>query len=340
MAVPPLSLFTPGDGWRFDGEPDGQAPLPLDALRAAIDAGGASQWVELTGPEPTAHPDLLDVVAHIGAAGARCRLTTNGWRLAEPGALERLRDAGLAQVTFVLWGGSAATHDTIVGRPGAFDALFEAIDLAGRLNRVLVTVRYVLIDANHGECREAIDRARLHVDRLELARLHAVTSDRAALARHNLRRKDTLAAVQAAWEAARTNHVKLTTRGFASWPAIPMPLPDGAPLQPVDGTLLELLRGSVPVPSVMGGTWATPADGDVNGLWWAVENARSLHDLGLQLAASGCPPLDLPPSMGGLGLDQPPGAPPADPPMMRQDGVPLLLERTFDEVDARPLPAW
>lgn len=342
MARPPISLFTPDPQapWRFDGEPGTRALLPLDALRAQIAGMQGESWLELDGPEPTAHPDLLDVVAAIGATGARCRMTTNGRRLAEPGVLERLRDAGLAQITFVLWGGTAATHDRIAGHEGAFDALFEALDLGGRLNRMLVTVRFVVLADNHTECAEATERARVHVDRYELARLNALTSDRALLSRHGLRRRDALDAVQAAWETARINHVKMTSKGFASWPVIPMPIPEGTPLQPVDGTLLELLRSAVPVPSVLGGTWATPADGDVSGLWWAVENARSLHDLGLQLAALGCPPLDLPPSMGGRGLDAPPGAPPPEVPLMRKDGVPLLLERTFDELDTRPLPAW
>lgn len=346
MALPPLSLFAPAPHapWRFDGEPGDRPPLPLDALRTALQAAQGAQWVEIDGPEPSAHPDLLDVVGLIGEAGARCRLTTNGWRFAAPGVLERLRDAGLAQVTFVLWGGTAETHDRLVGRPGAFDELFEAVDVAGRLNRVLVTVRFVLLAENHAECAAATERARLHVDRYELVRLNALLSgsptDRALLARHGVRRRDAMAAVQAAWETARINHVKMTTRGFASWPAIPMPLPPQAPLQPADGTLLELLRASVPVPSVMGGTWATPADGDVTGLWWAVENARSLHDLGLQLAACGCPPLDLPPAMGGRGLDHPPGTPAPEVTPMRVDGVPILLERSFDAVDNRPLPAW
>ena len=49
-------------------------------------------------------------------------------------------------------------------------------------------------------------------------------------------------------------------------------------------------------------------------------------ELGLQLAAYGCPALDLPPALGGHGLDHPPRHTDPDPlPLRRVEGVPAML---------------
>lgn len=333
--------------FRFDNEPGDAAPLPFEALEAKIRAtlqadptlASGQAWITFDGPEPSAHPDFLRLVQIVGELGARARFVTHGWYLMPKEVAERLRDAGLAQLTFTFFG-DAATHDRIVGHEGAFDRTIDALDEIGRLNRMLVTGRFVLLSDNHAETGPVVDKVRLMVDRFEVVRLATLTSDRDLLIRYGVKRRDASAAVQAAWEACRRSHVKMFTQGFTSWPVIPNP--SDVPVQPVDGTLLQLLRDHVPVPGVQNGVWATPVDGDPSGLWFAVENARTLHDLALELAASGAPALDLPPSMGGLSLDHPPGA--EDDPNrlapMRENGVPLALARNFDPIDTRPLPAW
>lgn len=343
MSHASVALFetgTPG-AFRFDLAPGDAPARDVDAIRADIEAaaeGGAS-WIEFGPFDPVHHPALEDAMWCVDDVGLRAKATTLGGGLAERGVLEKLRNAGLAQLTFLFHGGDAATHDAHVGREGAFEEALEALDIASRLNSLLVRVRYVLLRDNHDQVGTFVERVRDPADRLELVRLSALTRDRTVLRAHGVPRRPALRAVQAAWEAARVAHLRMTTEAFTTWPSVPMPTE--TPLQPVDATLLELLRANVPVPAARNGTWATPRDGDVSGLWYAVEGSRSLHELGLQLAAYGCPPLDLPPALGGMGLDQPPGEARDDAPAVRRiDGVPALIANVVEGTDARPLPAW
>jgi hypothetical protein len=343
MAHPRIRLFDvpEGAGFRFDGEPpDGSTPRDPDLVETEIQAAVAAgaQWIVLGKHEPTAHPDLNRLLWQVEELGARGKATSNGRRLADQQTLERLRDASLAQLTLVFYGGTAETHDRLVGHDGAFELLVEALDLATRINRLLVTARYVLLSDNADEVGELVARVRSAARRFELVRLSAITRDEVLLSEHGLSRRRAVAAVQSAWEAARVTHLEFSTLGFTTFPA--MPRPSDATVQPADRTLLEMLRANVPVPGAANGTWATPTDGDVSGIWYAAEASRTLHELGLQLAAYGVPALDLPTSMGGMGMDRPPGADEDTLALRRKDGVPRLLSSTLDDVDARPLPAW
>jgi hypothetical protein len=347
MAHPHIALFhgSATAAFRYDGEPDDLGPRPADEIeadiQAAIDAG--AEWVTLGHREATAHPELRRLLAFAQDLGARSKTTSNGWRLAEKDALARLRDDGLAQLTLVFWGATAEVHDRRVGRQGAFATAIEALDIGSRLNRLLITVRYVLMRDNADQVGDFVALIREPADRFELVRLSAITQDAAVLREQGVSRAAATTAIQAAWEAARVVHLKTSTIGFGSYP--PLPNPREVPIQPVDATLLELLRNNVPVPSVTNGTWANPEGGDVTGLWYAVEGLSGLHELGLQLAAYGCPPLDLPPALGGRGLDHKPEeaegvAEGRILPARKRDGVPLLLRNTFESIDTRPLPAW
>lgn len=347
MAHPTIALFhgPVNAPFRFDNEPVDVPPRPVEEveaeIEAAVDAG--AQWIVFGPHEPTAHPQLRRLLAHAEQLGARCRITSNGWRLAEKDVLSKLRDAGLAQLTLVFWGGTAEVHDARVGRPGAFEAVREALDLGCRINRLLITSRYVLMRDNAEQVGALVALVREPTDRFELVRFSALTHDPNLLREHGVSRAAATAAVQATWEAARELHLKTTTVGFGTFPSLPNPRE--VPLQPVDGTLLDLLRSNVPVPSVTNGTWATPDTDDVSGLWYAVEGLDGLHELGLQLAAYGCPPLDLPPALGGRGLEHKPEQAEAVAagtivPPKRRDGVPVLLHHSFDTIDTRPLPAW
>lgn len=336
MTPPRVALFAPLSAFSPSGEPTAPPSdhdAVVDAALAAVAPGG---WVTLEGPEPLAHPGVVDIVAALDGAGRRVRLVTNGWRLAEPSALERLRDAGVAQLMLTWWGGDANTHDVYDGRAGAFDRLQDIVDRAGRMARLLTIARYVLTPASLPSLGAWVPTIRNHAARLDLLPLAALDRDPANLAAHRLPRRPMQAAIQEAWEAARTVHLKMTASGLGTWP--PLPVPTEAPIQPADATLLDLLRAGVAMPSVTNGTWATPSGADVDGLWRAAEVAGSLADLGLELAAWGAPALDLPASLGGWACDTPPGAPETAVPLRRENGVPLRLARTFDAIDTTPLP--
>lgn len=341
MSHPVLRLFdgiVPGAPFRFDLRPTGATPRPVAQIREDVERAAEARagWIVLEGPDPLGHPDLTGVLQGLEDLGLRARMTTLGEGLGQKDRLERLRDAGLAQLTLVLYGGSSTTHDDRIERPGALDEALQALEHAARLNRLMITLRFVLLRDNVAEVGALVERARGAADRIELVRLGALTREPELLRVHGVPRREALGAVQAAWQAARVNHVKVVTEAFATWPEIP--LEAATPLQPVDLTLLELLRAGVPVPAALNGTWATPPDGDVRGLFPAVESARGLGELGLQLAAWGHPALDLPPSLGGLGLLRQPGT--EGPPLPTADGLPAHLHRTFGPLDTRPLPAW
>ncbi len=341
MSHPVLRLFDGLDAsapFRFDQQPVGGTAREVGAIREDLEKLHAQgvEWVALADHEPQAHPRLPEIVRILEELGLRARMTTTGVGLAERDRLERLRDGGVAQLTLLAFGGEAATHDAHVGREGSFADVLEAAELAHKLNRMMVIVRYVLLRDNVDEVATLIAKVGAVSDRVELVRLTALTEDRALLREHGVPRRLALGAVQAAWEAARENHTKLVTEAFATWPEIPMP--SESPVQPADGTLLELLRGGVPVPSTTNGTWATPVRHDVRGLFPAVESARGLQELGLLLSAWGAPALDLPPEYGGLGLSVPPGT--EDAPLERVEGVPAPIAKVFGPGDPSPLPAW
>lgn len=71
-------------------------PVPLDALRERIDhlARLRAVFVTLTGGEPLLHPDITELVAHIGARGMTPVMNTNGFLLTRE-RITALGEAGL-----------------------------------------------------------------------------------------------------------------------------------------------------------------------------------------------------------------------------------------------------
>ena len=342
MAHPVIRLFDGVDDtapFRFDLAPTGGTPREVEAiaadLQAAVDKG--AQWVVFGHHEPTAHPDLADILWEVDEHGIRARMTTIGTGLGARGVLEALRDAGLAQLVITFYGGTAATHDRVVGIEGAFDEAIAALEQAAKLNSLLTTARYVLLRDNHTEVRTFVERVRLEAKRLELVRLSALTRDIDQLRAQGVPRRAALEAIQQAWEAAREVNLRMETQAFGTWPTIPVPSP-GA-VQPVDLSLLELLRSNVPVPATVNGTWASPLTGGLEGIWFAVDASRSVEELGLQLAAYGCPALDLPVPWGGKGLSRPPGIPDAEAITHNAAGIPEVLASAYPDATVRRRPA-
>lgn len=91
------------------------------------------QRVRINGADPVAHPRLTDILAEVAAAGVRqLHLFTPGLRFADP---ERARAVFAALEPFEatvfppIYGPDAATHDAVMGEPGAFDRLQRAMDV-------------------------------------------------------------------------------------------------------------------------------------------------------------------------------------------------------------------
>ena len=73
--------------------------------------------IHFCGGEPTIHPDLPQLIAHVQARGGKSKLTTNGIKVSD--ALLSVLRATRTQVKVSLHG-DRAHHDEIVGR-AAFD---------------------------------------------------------------------------------------------------------------------------------------------------------------------------------------------------------------------------
>jgi radical SAM protein with 4Fe4S-binding SPASM domain len=83
--------------------------------------------VSFTGGEPTLRPGLPRLVHHAKTLGLRVNLISNGQRL-DRERVSALAEAGLDSAQLSLEGPTAATHDAIVGKQGAYDRLWAGVE--------------------------------------------------------------------------------------------------------------------------------------------------------------------------------------------------------------------
>jgi len=113
----------------------------IDEVRAE-----GALFLAFTGGEPTAHPALVDFVAHASTTGMFTRLKSNGTHLTRL-RVERLVAAGLQAVDVSVYGADADTHDAFVRRPGAFAHTVAGLRRA-REAGIAVHIVFVLSRAN------------------------------------------------------------------------------------------------------------------------------------------------------------------------------------------------
>ncbi len=195
-------------------------PVPLEELEAAVDGILATLGphldaveVRLSGGEPTLSPHLPAIIESVARRGLSPVLVTNGRAMAKPGRLSHLVDRGLAAVRISLHGATPATHDAMVGVPGAFRQTLTALALAATVP-VRRTVSFVLTNANVEELPALFDlMKRSACEELEIRDV-LPTADRE---RHvALRVPDDTArrALEDAAERAQRANVHLRTIGF------------------------------------------------------------------------------------------------------------------------------
>src|SRR5439155_1725916 len=130
--------------------------------------------VHMSGGEPLARHDVVDLVGRASDLGCYVNLVTSGLGLTER-KLAKLVDAGLAHVQLSVQGADATLADRIAGTPShsrklAAAALVHRFDLP-------LTVNVVLHKANHHQVGALIELAeQLEADRLELANIWDVSS--------------------------------------------------------------------------------------------------------------------------------------------------------------------
>ncbi|MBL6974959.1 MAG: radical SAM protein [Deltaproteobacteria bacterium] len=109
--------------------------VPQDEIRQKLLWGLENGYDELslTGGEPTARPDFLQLVREARQLGyRRVAVTTNGWKLSRPGFFREAVDAGLTSMGVSIHGLDAATHEALTGHRGSFRKAIQAVRNAVR----------------------------------------------------------------------------------------------------------------------------------------------------------------------------------------------------------------
>ncbi len=119
-----------------------------------------------TGGEPTVRRELPALIALARRIGyTYIRIQTNGVRIADPGYVQTLAEAGLTFVKFSIHGHTPELHDRLVEVPGAFAKCLRAIENLKRL-RLGIGVNIVL---NRWNYRHLVEFFELFLLKLELS---------------------------------------------------------------------------------------------------------------------------------------------------------------------------
>jgi AdoMet-dependent heme synthase len=106
-------------------------------LRQILDFGDPLPQLILTGGDPLARTDLLDLVGEAHALGIPMSITPAATPLLTRQALERLTAHGVGGLGLSLDGSTAALHDAIRGIDGCYDRTLSAARWAGELGMPL-----------------------------------------------------------------------------------------------------------------------------------------------------------------------------------------------------------
>ena len=100
------------------------------ALLAEAARFGDGQLVVLSGGDPLARDDVVELVRHGTDLGCRMTLTPSGTSSLTRERVAALADAGLRRLALSLDGATPAAHDDFRGEPGSFDATLAAAEAA------------------------------------------------------------------------------------------------------------------------------------------------------------------------------------------------------------------
>ncbi|MFC7157441.1 radical SAM protein [Halomarina halobia] len=87
---------------------------------------GEGQLVVLSGGDPLARPDAVELVRYGSDRGLRMTVTPSGTGSLTRARIDELRDAGLRRMALSLDGGSGEPHDEFRGEPGSFERTLRA----------------------------------------------------------------------------------------------------------------------------------------------------------------------------------------------------------------------
>jgi len=81
----------------------------------------------LTGGDPLKRTDIFSLVEYAAWSGLDVSITPSATPLVTPGAIHRLRDAGISRLAISIDGADAATHDAVRGVPGSFQRSLQIL---------------------------------------------------------------------------------------------------------------------------------------------------------------------------------------------------------------------
>ena len=111
---------------RPERHPDELTTAEGKALLDDAASFGEGQLVVLSGGDPLARPDAVELVEHGVEAGLRMTMTPSGTASLTADRVRALADAGLRRMALSLDGGSAGAHDEFRGEPGSFRSTLTA----------------------------------------------------------------------------------------------------------------------------------------------------------------------------------------------------------------------
>jgi radical SAM protein len=113
-----------------DRHPDELTTAEGKALLDEARAFGENQLVVLSGGDPLARDDTVELVEYGADRGLLMTLTPSGTASLTPDRVAALADAGARRLALSIDGGSRATHDEFRGEPGSFESTVRAAEAA------------------------------------------------------------------------------------------------------------------------------------------------------------------------------------------------------------------
>jgi radical SAM protein with 4Fe4S-binding SPASM domain len=111
----------------------------------------------LTGGDPLKRSDIFELIEHAVECGLQVSITPSATPLVTRGAIQRLRDAGIARMAISIDGADAETHDANRGVSGSFARSLEILNEARSLN-VQTQINTTLTPKNVDQIETMADR--------------------------------------------------------------------------------------------------------------------------------------------------------------------------------------
>ena len=127
-------------------------PLDKLKLKVRLAAKKGARTVLMTGSDCLNHPWLPEMISYIHSLGLKVRLETPGIKLKDRSFLKNIMDCGADSFYLPIYASTAALHDFIVARQGAFEELRQAMDnlraagLRVHLSAIILKQNYLHLD--------------------------------------------------------------------------------------------------------------------------------------------------------------------------------------------------